>query len=131
MTDNETETLAEQYSFADGPGKYDANIHPRAAAYIHDFTLNGSTDEEVGTIEYGSGWYGLILHLDDETTRRDLLALGWQPNDPTSEVGPAAAIVHEDDRGSVLVVFYETEEQARAAFAEAEAEYDEIEEEDE
>lgn len=120
----------DDYSYADGPGKYAGNMYRRAAAYVHNMTLNGFAAEECGTVEYGPGWHGLV-YLDLEA-QDDVVALGWQPDtDAAPEAKPVAAIVREDSQGFVDVTFYDSEESAQADWAEIQGEYDELEGEEE
>lgn len=115
--------LRAEYRDAMGPGKFQGNIAPMAAAYVHDITLNGFQAEECGTIEYGPGWYGLVYF--DVTQQRDVIWLGWERDtDASPESSPVAAIVHNNDQGFVMVTFYDSEEAAQADFGEAQGVYD-------
>ncbi len=113
---------ASDYDDAEGPGKYEGNMYRKAAAYVHDLSLDQSA-ETCGTIEYGPGRYTLVyLDLNERT---NVYRLGWERDtDAAPDSDPVAAIVHEDDRGFVNVTFYDSEDAAQADFAEAQGEYD-------
>jgi len=118
----------DDYSHADGPGKFEGNMSRRAAAYVYDLSLDQSV-ETCGTIEYGSGHYALIyLDLQEQET---CIALGWtRDTDAAPESKPVAAIVAEDDRGFVYTRFYDSEDAAQTDFTMYQAEYDELDAED-
>lgn len=121
MTDEPTtrEALRGKYQHAKMPGKYEGNSHRLAAAYVHEITLNGFADEQVGTVEYGPGWYALVRF--DTAAQRDV---SWLMDDEHVLVDPpTAAIVHEDDHGFVNVTFYIYENEAESDFGKAETKY--------
>ena len=124
MTVRTRDELLAEYGPA-GPGSYEGNAFPLAAAYVHDGTLSGGTTEERGTIEYGPGWFGLV-HFN-LTEIAELQLLDWHPDpDASPESRPVSAIVREDDRGFVGVVFYDSEDAALADWEEIEAEWDRV-----
>jgi len=111
-----TSDLTARYAGAAGPGKFEGNAYPHAAAYVHDLTLDGQTAEETGSATEGAGWYGLVYLSEDQ--RDDVTTLGWERDtDAAPESRPVAAIVAEDTRGFVDVTFYDSEDAAQADFA--------------
>lgn len=110
------------YDHAAGPGKYEGNTFRRAAAYVHEITLNGFADEQVGTVQYGPGWYGLVYL--DPVSQAHVIDLGWTPDaDAAPESSPVVAIVHENDQGFVNVKFYDSEPAAEADWTHCEGAY--------
>ena len=88
-----------------GPGKFSDNIDE----WVYEAVIEGGGTEELGDVET-FGHYDLLV-LDEPVTVQDV-GLTWTF---------IAAILHEDNQGFIDGEYYETEAEARAAWAELEA----------
>lgn len=120
--------LIEEHKDAKGPGRFDLNQFPMAASYVEQLLgVQGNADEECGTVEYGPGHFALFTF--DLEQQADIRMLGWCADvDAAPESMPVAAICCTDDRGSVRVIFYDSEDSAQADFALWQAEYTRLDE---
>ena len=79
------------------PGKFS----DETAAKLYEMSLDGGPDEETGSVQE-QGWFGLMVS--------------------TGLAGAEHAILEEDSQGFVSYSTFDSEEAARAKFAELEAE---------
>ena len=93
-----------------GPGKFEGNPSRTISEVLHDWTLDGSIDAELGDVE-GFGWYGLIVEISPKDT---VICALWGKS----------FIVHEDNQGFFDYTEYETEKTAREDWEALESDYD-------
>jgi hypothetical protein len=92
------------------PGKFEGCNDQDLGEELHAITMDSGQDDELGEVD-GFGWYGLIIDLDYNGK-------------------VAHYIVHEDNAGFFDYTVYDTETEAREAWAVLEADYDAFNEED-
>jgi hypothetical protein len=106
------------YSWADGPGKFAAGRFNRATAYVYDL----SPDAQIGSVDE-LGWYGLV-YLNIELANR-VVELGWKPDtDADPESKPDSVILYEDTQGFVTATFYDSEDAADTDWETIEEQYE-------
>ncbi len=128
MTTNVT-TAAEQ---ADGirsygPGKFNTILD----SYVYSVSLDGGTDDELGSVSENGRWYGLMRH--GRTIFRDHDPLLETLNETEQDMLTSAAgvILTEDSQGFVYVEYFETTETLDAVWSAIVAEFDDETDDDE
>jgi hypothetical protein len=101
-----------------GPGKFSTVLD----SYVYGVSLDGGTDDELGSVSENGHWYGLMRHGHSIFKDHDPLLETLTESEGEYLKSCAGAILSEDSQGFVYVEYFATMAELDAKWAEIEIE---------